>query len=70
MAEYDAAGTLEGGSAIHATARDWARFGEFLRLQGTVQGVRVVPSVLRVTFWGAAAIAVTAGVGALFGVAV
>lgn len=44
VAEYDAAGTLEGGSMIHATARDWARFGEFLRLKGTVQGVRVVPS--------------------------
>jgi len=44
VAEYDAAGTMEGGSMIHATARDWARFGEFLRLQGTVQGVRVVPS--------------------------
>lgn len=44
VAEYDAHGTLEGGSMIHATARDWARFGEFLRLQGTVQGVRVVPS--------------------------
>jgi len=44
VAEYDAAGTLEGGSMIHATARDWARFGEFLRMQGTVQGVRVVPS--------------------------
>jgi CubicO group peptidase (beta-lactamase class C family) len=44
VAEYDAAGTLEGGSMIHATARDWARFGEFLRLQGSVQGVRVVPS--------------------------
>jgi CubicO group peptidase (beta-lactamase class C family) len=29
---------------IHATARDWAKFGEFLRLQGSVQGVRVVPS--------------------------
>jgi CubicO group peptidase (beta-lactamase class C family) len=44
VAEYDAAGTLEGGSMIHATARDWAKFGEFLRLQGSVQGVRVVPS--------------------------
>jgi VIT1/CCC1 family predicted Fe2+/Mn2+ transporter len=33
-------------------------------------GVPVVPSVLRVTFWGAAAIVVTAGVGSLFGVAV
>jgi CubicO group peptidase (beta-lactamase class C family) len=44
VAEYDAAGTMEGGSAIHATARDWGKFGEFLRLQGNVQGVRVVPS--------------------------
>jgi VIT1/CCC1 family predicted Fe2+/Mn2+ transporter len=34
-----------------------------------VSAVRVLPSVLRVTFWGAAAIAVTAGVGSLFGVA-
>ena len=46
----------------------------FLAAMGVVtaraSGVRVVPSVLRVTFWGAAAIAVTAGVGALFGVAV
>ncbi|WP_245653991.1 serine hydrolase domain-containing protein [Novosphingobium rosa] len=44
VAEYDAAGTLEGGSMIHATARDWAKFGEFLRLGGTVQGARIVPS--------------------------
>jgi VIT1/CCC1 family predicted Fe2+/Mn2+ transporter len=35
-----------------------------------VSGVPVAPSVLRVTFWGAAAIAVTAAVGSLFGVAV
>lgn len=32
-------------------------------------GAAVVPSVLRVTFWGSLAMAVTAGVGRLFGVA-
>jgi CubicO group peptidase (beta-lactamase class C family) len=42
--EYDAAGTLIGGSMIHATARDWARFGEFLRHDGMVNGARIVPS--------------------------
>jgi VIT1/CCC1 family predicted Fe2+/Mn2+ transporter len=46
----------------------------FLATMGVVtartSGVSVAPSVLRVTFWGAAAIAVTASVGSLFGVAV
>ena len=32
-------------------------------------GSPVIASVLRVTFWGALAMALTAGVGALFGVA-
>lgn len=41
--EYDAAGTLIGGSFIHGTARDWARFGEFLRHQGAVGGIQLVP---------------------------
>ena len=41
--EYDAAGTLIGGSLIHGTARDWARFGEFLRHQGAVKGAQLVP---------------------------
>ncbi|MBB3034324.1 serine hydrolase domain-containing protein [Alteriqipengyuania lutimaris] len=41
--EYDAAGTLIGGSAIHATARDWARFGEFLRNRGSYRGTQLVP---------------------------
>ena len=36
--EYDASGTLIGGSLMHATARDWARFGEFLRLEGRAPG--------------------------------
>jgi CubicO group peptidase (beta-lactamase class C family) len=41
--EYDAAGTLIGGSLIHGTARDWARFGEFLRHDGATGGVQLVP---------------------------
>lgn len=41
--EYDAAGTLMGGSMIWATARDWAKFGEFLRRKGSAGGVQVVP---------------------------
>ena len=42
-AEYDAAGTMIGGAMIHATARDWGRFGEFLRHSGSVKGAQVVP---------------------------
>ena len=41
--EYDLAGTLIGGSLIHGTARDWSRFGEFLRHQGAVKGAQLVP---------------------------
>ena len=41
--EYDAAGTLAGGSFIWANARDWARFGEFLRHGGSVKGAQLVP---------------------------
>jgi len=36
--EFDASGTLIGGSLMHATARDWTRFGEFLRLKGRAPG--------------------------------
>ncbi|RJY09616.1 serine hydrolase domain-containing protein [Aurantiacibacter aquimixticola] len=43
IGEYDAAGTLMGGSSIWATARDWGRFGEFLRNGGSVAGAQVVP---------------------------
>jgi CubicO group peptidase (beta-lactamase class C family) len=43
VAEYDAAGTLLGSSMIHATARDWARFGELLRNQGSVEGRQILP---------------------------
>lgn len=43
--EFDASGTLIGGSLMHATARDWAKFGEFLRLKGRAPaGEQLVPS--------------------------
>ncbi len=41
--EFDAAGTMIAGSAVWATARDWARFGEFLRNGGSHRGVQIVP---------------------------
>jgi CubicO group peptidase (beta-lactamase class C family) len=41
--EFDAAGTMIGGSMIAATARDWAKFGEFLRNGGTVRDARILP---------------------------
>ncbi|WP_245978542.1 serine hydrolase domain-containing protein [Aurantiacibacter xanthus] len=43
IGEYDAAGTLTGGSSIWATARDWGKFGEFLRHGGSVKGAQIVP---------------------------
>ncbi|MCP5395627.1 MAG: serine hydrolase [Sphingomonadaceae bacterium] len=43
VAEYDANGTLIGGSLIHGNARDWARFGEFLRNKGSYRGSQLVP---------------------------
>lgn len=43
--EYDASGTLIGGSLMHASARDWAKFGEFLRRDGrSPAGEQLVPS--------------------------
>ena len=41
--EFDASGTLIGGSLMHATARDFARFGEFLRNRGSFKGAQMVP---------------------------
>lgn len=41
--EFDAAGTLIGGSLMHATARDYARFGEFLRTEGSHAGAQILP---------------------------
>jgi len=43
VAEYDRAGTMMGGSMVWATAPDWARFGEFLRQEGSVAGAQLVP---------------------------
>ena len=43
LPEFDANGTLIGGSLMHATARDWAKFGELLRNGGSVGGVQLVP---------------------------
>jgi len=42
--EFDASGTLIGGSLIHGTLRDWGKFGEFLREHGSVRGAQLVPS--------------------------
>lgn len=36
--EFDAAGTMIGGSIIQGNARDWAKFGEFLRNKGSIAG--------------------------------
>lgn len=41
--EYDAAGTLAGGSFVWANVHDWARLGEFLRHGGSVRGAQLVP---------------------------
>ncbi|MGX7927469.1 serine hydrolase domain-containing protein [Tsuneonella sp. HG094] len=41
--EFDQAGTLVGGSLMHGTARDWARFGEFLRNKGSYRGTQILP---------------------------
>lgn len=43
LPEFDAAGTLVGGSLIHGSARDWAKFGEFLRNKGAVRGAQIIP---------------------------
>mgnify|MGYP003653060364 FL=1 len=41
--EFDPSGTFQGGSFIHATARDYARFGEFLRHRGARKGAQHLP---------------------------
>jgi CubicO group peptidase (beta-lactamase class C family) len=42
-AEYDRAGTMMGGSMLWANARDWAKFGDFLRHKGSARGSQIVP---------------------------
>ncbi len=41
--EADAAGTFVGSSYLYATARDWARFGQFLVDDGVSNGERLLP---------------------------
>jgi CubicO group peptidase (beta-lactamase class C family) len=41
--EADASGTFAGSSYLYATGRDWARFGEFLRLDGAWNGKAILP---------------------------
>lgn len=43
VCEFDAAGTMLGGSLCHATARDWARFGQMYLDGGRAGGRPVVP---------------------------
>ncbi|WP_235927634.1 serine hydrolase domain-containing protein [Sandarakinorhabdus rubra] len=42
LCEFDPAGNFYGGSLCHATARDWAAFGQMYLDRGVVAGVQVV----------------------------
>lgn len=42
--EADASGTFVGSSYLYASARDWARFGEFLRNDGVWEGAQLLPA--------------------------
>jgi CubicO group peptidase (beta-lactamase class C family) len=41
--ETDEKGTFVGASYLYATARDWARFGQFLLQDGVWKGVEILP---------------------------
>ncbi len=43
-AGFDDAGTFVGSSYVHATARDFARFGELYRHDGMIRGTRILPA--------------------------
>ncbi|QXQ06592.1 beta-lactamase family protein [Sphingosinicellaceae bacterium] len=43
ICEFDAAGTMIGGSFCHATPRDWARFGQLYLDGGKVGDLQLVP---------------------------
>ena len=43
IVETDRAGTLVGSSYVHATARDWARFGQLFLDNGVRDGTRILP---------------------------
>ena len=42
--ETDENGTFVGSSYLYATARDWARFGQFLLQDGTWNGTQILPA--------------------------
>lgn len=44
--ETDMSGTFVGSSYLYATARDWARFGEFMRQDGAWNGQQILPAEL------------------------
>ena len=84
QAAFASAGTFAVGAflpllivvLVPVSARMWAVSGSsllFLALLGSLSaragGAPLIVAALRVTFWGALAMALTAGVGALFGVA-
>jgi CubicO group peptidase (beta-lactamase class C family) len=42
-AGFDRSGTMVGSASVHASARDWAKLGEFLRHTGSIQGAQILP---------------------------
>jgi CubicO group peptidase (beta-lactamase class C family) len=49
--EADARGTFAGSSYLYATARDWARFGQFLVQDGVWNGERLLPEHFMRMMW-------------------